>query len=67
MLALLTERGIEHDLFDLPSCIDMELEESKHMMAHLPGGRAVLTLHSEAEYALAAKRLIFLREYNTPK
>jgi hypothetical protein len=41
--------------------------EAKQIMANLPGGRAVLTLHSDAEYALAAKRLIFLREYNTPK
>jgi len=43
----------------------MELEGAKELMAHLPGGRNLLTIGGDAEFVLALKRLVFLREFNS--
>ena len=61
----LTDLGIDHERFHLPSVIDMELEGAKELMAHLPGGRNLLTIGGDAEFVLALKRLVFLREFNS--
>lgn len=42
----------------------MELKQAKELMAAIPGGRRATTVTSDEDFALAIKRLKYLREFN---
>ena len=41
----------------------MELKQAKELMAAIPGGRRATTITSDEDFALAVKRLKYLREF----
>lgn len=41
----------------------MELKQAKELMATIPGGRRAMTITSDEDFALAVKRLKYLREF----
>lgn len=43
--------------------MNLEMKQAKEMMAAIPGGRRATTITSDEDFALAIKRLKYLREF----
>ncbi|KAJ5469154.1 hypothetical protein N7475_006906 [Penicillium sp. IBT 31633x] len=59
----LQARSVDHEQLDLKAAMNMELKQAKELMATIPGGRRAMTITSDEDFALAVKRLKYLREF----
>ncbi|KAJ5559164.1 hypothetical protein N7461_003136 [Penicillium sp. DV-2018c] len=59
----LQARNVVHDSFNLGSSLSLESTQAKQYMDAIPGGRRPIAINGADEFALAIKRLRFVRKF----